>query len=606
MRMRNAIIIIIGIILCFTHLSLFAQPKIQIIYPKNNDFVFSSDSIFIYGNVQPPTAEFWINKIAIKLFPNGSFLKMFQIDPENPVYDAQATTGKDTISQHLTIRIPDYMLTSPAAPLQFDTSFIYPKKPIMLRPGDLLRVAVKGSPGASAFLDIEGLLSNFPLYEVPANRQRFWGNAVYGGMPPVKANGVEGLYTGTFLIDSTHQADNRMIRFRLYKTGHDTLSLIGPGTLTIDRTPSPMQARLELPIFRPDIQYHGNAMFLIPGGTPVPFTAQYGNYVRFFLSDGEAVWLPVDSLQVLPSAKPAAPVRILSNWLRHEDRRSSFYFRLSRPTIVKIDARKSPAALVLTFWDLQNLAPTINIPKNHPLIERTTWNKISDKIQEFRIELKNGQLWGYQLEYQRNNLVLEIKDPPELPKWPTSPLRGLMITLDPGHNPDTGAVGPSGLMEKDVNLVVCERIKKILSQKGAFVLLTREDAYGIDLETRPQLARFVDADVLISMHFNSLPDGVNPYKNSGTSTYYFQPHSYKLAQIIHNRLLQSLKLPDYGLYNRSYVLTKPTDFLSVLVEPAFIIHPAEEMLIPTPEFQEKIAQAIVDALEEFFNATRTP
>jgi N-acetylmuramoyl-L-alanine amidase len=161
-------------------------------------------------------------------------------------------------------------------------------------------------------------------------------------------------------------------------------------------------------------------------------------------------------------------------------------------------------------------------------------------------------------------------------------------------------------MEKDINLVVCERIKQLLMQKGAFVLLTREDEYGIDLDTRPKLAQFVDADVLISMHFNSLPDGVNPYKNSGTSTYYFQPHSYKLAQIIHNRLLQYLKLPDYGLFHRSYVLTKPTELLALLVEPAFIIHPAEEMLIRTPEFQDKIAQAIVDALEEFFNAMRTP
>ncbi|MBN2089810.1 N-acetylmuramoyl-L-alanine amidase, partial [candidate division KSB1 bacterium] len=605
-RMRNAIILVIGILFFLPHRSLFAQPKIQIIYPKNDDFVFSSDSIFIYGNVQPPTAELWINRISVKLFPNGSFLKMFPLDPENLLYHCQATTGKDTISQNLQVRIPDYLLTSPTEPLLFDTSFIFPKFPVILRAGDQLRVAFKGTPGGSALLDIEGLLSNFPLYEIPANRQRFWGSAIYGGVAPVKADGVEGVYTGVFLIDSTQRAENRVIRFRLSKSTDDTISLLAPGTITIDSTKLPMQAKLAAPIFRPDIQRHGNAMFLIPDGTPVPFTARYGNHVRFALSEIETIWSPVDSLEILSSVRPLPLVRLIGNWMRHEDRRSSFYFQLNRPTIVKIDAKKSPAALVLTFWDLQNIASPINVPKNHPLIGKTSWNKISDKVQEFRIELKNEQIWGYQLEYQRNNLVLEIKDPPELPKWPASPLRGLMITLDPGHNPDPGAVGPSGLMEKDVNLIVCERIKKILTQKGAFVLLTREDEYGIDLDTRPKLARFVDADVLISMHFNSLPDGVNPYKNSGTSTYYFQPHSYKLAQLIHNRLLQSLKLPDHGLYNRSYVLTKPTDVLAVLVEPAFIIHPSEEMLIRTPEFQEKIAQAIVDALEEFFNAARIP
>lgn len=605
-RMRNFCISFLGIFFGFSYLSLFAQPKINLIYPKNNDYVFSSDSIFIYGNVQPPTTEFWIEKVPVKLFPNGSFLKMFPLDPKNLAFHCQATTGKDTISKILQVRIPDYLLTSPAEPLLFDTSYIFPKLPVILRAGDQLRVAVKGTPGGSAFLDIEGLLFDLPLYELPADRQRFWGNAIYGGVQPVKARGVSGVYTGTFLLDSLHRGENRMIRFRLTKANRDTISLIAPGTMTIDSAKFPMQAKLATPIFRPDIQRHGNAMFLIPTDTPVPITAKYGNYVRFALGKSEIVWLPVDSLEILSKTKPLTPARLLGNWMRREDRRTTFYFQMNHPVIVKIDPAKLPSSLVLTFWDLQNIIQPFGIPKNHPLIEKIGWRKVSDHVQEFLIELKKTQIWGYQLEYHRNNLILELKDPPALAQWPGSALRGLMITLDPGHNPDTGAIGPSGLMEKDINLIVCERIKQLLMQKGAFVLLTREDEYGIDLETRPKLAQFVDADVLISIHFNSLPDGVNPYKNSGTSTYYYQPHSYKLAQIIHNRLLQYLKLPDYGLYHRNFVLTKPTDLLAVLVEPAFIIHPAEEMLIRSPEFQNKIAQAIVDALEEFFNAARIP
>ncbi|MCI0512613.1 N-acetylmuramoyl-L-alanine amidase, partial [candidate division KSB1 bacterium] len=156
----------------------------------------------------------------------------------------------------------------------------------------------------------------------------------------------------------------------------------------------------------------------------------------------------------------------------------------------------------------------------------------------------------------------------------------------------------------DVNLEVCHRLKRHLEEKEAMVVLTRDEEQGVALSTRPKLAAFVGADVLISVHFNSLPDGVNPYKNHGTSTYYFQPMSYPLATLIHENLLEALKLPDFGLFHQNLVLIRPTEFLAVLIEPAFIIHPEEEALIRSAKFQETLAQAVVTALEEFYHTIR--
>jgi N-acetylmuramoyl-L-alanine amidase len=178
-------------------------------------------------------------------------------------------------------------------------------------------------------------------------------------------------------------------------------------------------------------------------------------------------------------------------------------------------------------------------------------------------------------------------------------LAGLKIMLDPGHSKDSGAVGPTGLAEKDANLWIAKELRAILAGKGATVLMTRTGNEDVPLYNRPDTAIKENVDILISIHNNALPDGVNPFTNNGTSAYYYFPQSRPLAEAIHKHLLAQTKLPDNGLYYGNLALTRVSNFPAVLVECAFMMIPEQESLLKKAPFRHKIAQGICDGITEF-------
>jgi N-acetylmuramoyl-L-alanine amidase len=215
--------------------------------------------------------------------------------------------------------------------------------------------------------------------------------------------------------------------------------------------------------------------------------------------------------------------------------------------------------------------------------------------------LNQKQQWGYRAFYEDSNLIIEIKKSPAIAR---SPLRNLLVCVDPGHGPDLGAIGPTGWLEKDATYQLAAVVARKLRAKGSRAILTRNDSTGIALQARTKLAEVAGADIFISLHYNALPDGVNPDKNRGSSAYYFHPQSHALAQSILRNLLKRLKLPNFGLFYDNLAVCRVTSMPSVLIEPAFLMHPLEEALILDSDFREKTAEAIVAGIEEFVRGAR--
>ena len=159
--------------------------------------------------------------------------------------------------------------------------------------------------------------------------------------------------------------------------------------------------------------------------------------------------------------------------------------------------------------------------------------------------------------------------------------------------------GPTGLKEKDVNLWIAHKLRKILEKHGPTVYMTRYGHEHVELYDRPEKAMDCNADILISVHNNALPDGVNPFVNNGTSTYYYHPQSYPLARAIHKRMVKNLGLPDHGLYYGNLVLTRPTQMVAVLVECAFMMIPEQEAMLRTRGFQKRCAESIYQGICDF-------
>jgi N-acetylmuramoyl-L-alanine amidase len=168
-----------------------------------------------------------------------------------------------------------------------------------------------------------------------------------------------------------------------------------------------------------------------------------------------------------------------------------------------------------------------------------------------------------------------------------------------------GAIGPTGFYEKDATFLLAEAVAKKLEAKDSHVVLTRQSAEeGITLAARTKFAEAAGADLFVSLHYNALPDGLNPDNSRGTSAYYFHPQSYPLAQSILRNLLKRLKLSNFGLFYDNLAVCRVTSMPSVLIESAFIMHPAEEILILDPTFREKTAEAIVTGIEDFLKAAK--
>jgi N-acetylmuramoyl-L-alanine amidase len=239
----------------------------------------------------------------------------------------------------------------------------------------------------------------------------------------------------------------------------------------------------------------------------------------------------------------------------------------------------------------------INGAQEH--IRQIWWTQPQNEIYRLNIRWRDEQFWGYSVSYEDNTFVLKIKKRPDSGGLFRSPVHDLKIVIDPGHSQDRGAVGPTGLEEKNPNLWIAHELRKILIRKGAEALMTRTGHENLGLYDRVDMAVEWEADLLISIHNNALPDGVNPFTNNGSSVYYYFNQARPLAEAIHKRLVKATGLPDHGLYYGNLALCRVTECPSVLVECAFMMVPEQEAMLKTDKFQRKCAKAIYKGICDY-------
>jgi N-acetylmuramoyl-L-alanine amidase len=210
----------------------------------------------------------------------------------------------------------------------------------------------------------------------------------------------------------------------------------------------------------------------------------------------------------------------------------------------------------------------------------------------------SAPVWGYRTRWSRNDLLLEIRRPPRIRS--NNPLSGQLIAVDPGH-PPLGATGPTGLREAEANLAVALQLRALLEAAGARVLLTRTTDTAVDLWPRIAMADTAEADLLVSIHNNALPDGVNPFTNNGTSVFYNQPRSAPLASEIQRALVNRLKLPDLGISRADLAIVRPTWMPSVLVEGMFMILPEQEAALRSSAGTRQYARGVYEGIRRFLH-----
>ena len=190
-------------------------------------------------------------------------------------------------------------------------------------------------------------------------------------------------------------------------------------------------------------------------------------------------------------------------------------------------------------------------------------------------------------------------------------LKGKKIAIDPGHGgSDSGAIGPTGVMEKNVTMRVSRELKRLLEAEGATVVLTRTTDTEVsdkganataveELEARCEIANRANADIFLSIH----ADAFTNREVKGTTAYYYAKASEKskrLADCVRLALIDAIGTLDRGTQTCNFYVVKHTDMPATLVEISFISNADEERMMNSEEGVKNIARGIADGIADYF------
>ena len=191
------------------------------------------------------------------------------------------------------------------------------------------------------------------------------------------------------------------------------------------------------------------------------------------------------------------------------------------------------------------------------------------------------------------------------------PLTGLRIMLDAGHGGHfPGAIGPTGVKEKDVTLGVTLKLRDLLSDWGAEVRVTRSTDTSVappdstqqeDLAARVALANEWPAQLFISTHANSATNAAA----HGTEVFVSRNASQKssaLAREVHRDMVDQTGLRGRGVKRANFHVIRRTHMPAILVETAFVSNPTEEQLLADDAFQQRLANSIASGVLDYARA----
>lgn len=579
-----------------------AAPSITLIVPGSDYVKTSYDRYRLSGHTEPENT-LTVNDEKFKVYPTGAFAGLLHLEPGvNTITLIVTSPENKSVVKTIQIERTPPLTTTSVDVLTIEDPMMQPRADVELNAGDVLEVRMKGTPGLEASFSLGWLARHIPMTELPFS----------------ETNGLRGIYVGIYKVKPSDRLKATPVTFHLKKSWWKKTSRKSKALVTINPDAWPkvgevVEERAYMNVGLGEARLGGAQLGSIPLGTRLELSGRRGgeqdnsSAYRVQLSRSKEVWIPARFIKVLPRGTHLPRSLVNAAAVTADEEYDMVTMTLSERLPFYAEAVMNPSSLVVELYGAtSNITWITNKPEAQE-IKDLTWQQAETNLLRFTVALKHEPIWGYDVGYEKDSktLYIKIRRAPQLAAAPDSPLKGLTVAVDIGHGGEwSGAVGATGLKEKDVNRATADLLMQLLEDAGAKVVELRPDDEATTLSLRIDRALEADADLLISIHANSIGALADPVKVKGVMNLYKYPPNREITECVQKRLL------DIGLEDRWVISSfnsstvKVTQTTSFLVEQAFMSNPENEALLMDQEFRKKIAQAIFDGLEDYYGAVR--
>jgi N-acetylmuramoyl-L-alanine amidase len=565
------------------------EQSLKIAYPPPNHQTAAAKIFFI--GTAPAAGQVSFNGQVVQRSKSGHFAPSFPLQLGDNVFKIRYQ------NQDLQIKV---VRTASQPPLPVGLTFakdsLSPAVNIAKMSGEPVCFSAVAAPNSIVSVKLGD--RKIPLTAQPPEAQLPAGNAVLTDknqpLPPVNT----GKYAGCTAVSATDQnLDLGKPEFQLTQNGQ-TITQTGAGKITI-LSPAQLQVAevtTAAGVARTGAGTDYSRLTPLPKGTRATVIAQEGEWLQLDYGG----WINRKETQIMPLGTVPPRAIIRSVGYRKFNDRTEMAFPLS--SAVPVAIQQGSNSFTLTLHNTTAQTDIIRLDDN-PLISRLDWQQVAPGQVQYTFNLKKSQQWGYKLRYEGTSLILSLRHPPVMAGNSAKPLAGIKIVVDAGHGgKESGASGPTGYLEKDVNLAVSKLVRDELVKRGATVVMTRDDDRDVSLVDRMAKIEQEEPAIAVSVHYNSLPDDGNLEKAKGVGTFWYNTPSHSLAVFMHNHLVKQLNRPSYGTFWDNLALTRPTVAPAVLLELGFMTNPDEFEWVTNPQEQQKLGKSIAQGIQEWFQS----
>ena len=322
------------------------------------------------------------------------------------------------------------------------------------------------------------------------------------------------------------------------------------------------------------IDFGMNRMGYLPQGTDLIINGTKNEFSRVFLSPTNEGW--VFTKDTIPDIRPPQVMgEFIGEGVSCEDNEyiNNYKFSKNLPYSTKLDNN----TLTLEVYNVENQ---------------------NNQTFSTQIDVPNPQRYGISMD---NGVLVVTVEEAVLEK------QKFCVIVDAGHGGhEPGASGCLGDFEKDINIGIAKQLEKSLKSNCVPTILTRDSDKDVGLDERVNSAKNGGAVLFVSIHLNSVPENVNPNNFSGTTTYYYNEQAKSFACNVQKSLVNGLCTKDNGVKQASFAVIRPTEYIGILVEVAYMVNPSDVELYKSKDFYKKTADGIANGILDYINCLTVP